>query len=125
MPIRLLLEHDHSFGPKDIPKLILAFEAVLKELNLNNREEPATMLVAKAIVLAACSPRARCRAVRILFPGRKVDDVTYRCEGCEAEVMKPSHGRGDAQSNNGKPSEGTAAPVHLNRSPPKKIFLSC
>ena len=53
MPIRLLLEHDHSFGPKDIPKLILAFEAVLKELNLNNREEPATMLVAKAIVLAA------------------------------------------------------------------------
>ena len=32
----------------------------------------------------------RCRApmkVRILFPGRRVDDVTYRCEECGAEVM--------------------------------------
>jgi hypothetical protein len=25
--------------------------------------------------------------VRILFPGRRVDDVTYRCEECGAEVM--------------------------------------
>ena len=43
--------------------------------------------------LAADAPQcARCRApmkVRILFPGRKVDDVTYRCEQCGGEVEKP------------------------------------
>ena len=43
--------------------------------------------------LAAHAPQcARCRApmkVRILFPGRKVDDVTYRCEQCGGEVEKP------------------------------------
>jgi hypothetical protein len=27
--------------------------------------------------------------VRTLFPGRKVDDVSYRCEGCGKEVMRP------------------------------------
>jgi hypothetical protein len=26
--------------------------------------------------------------VRILFPGRKVDDVTYRCDECGAEEMR-------------------------------------
>jgi len=34
---------------------------------------------------------ARCRTlmkVRILIPGRKVDDVSYRCEKCGAEVMQ-------------------------------------
>jgi hypothetical protein len=33
---------------------------------------------------------ARCRTllkVRILIPGRKIDDVVYRCEKCQAEVM--------------------------------------
>jgi hypothetical protein len=38
-------------------------------------------------------PRASMRpmpqAHRILFPGRKVDDVTYRCEECGGEVMRP------------------------------------
>jgi len=42
--------------------------------------------------LAAHAPQcARCRKlmkVRILFPGRKVDDVTYRCEGCGGEEMR-------------------------------------
>ena len=43
--------------------------------------------------LAAHAPQcARCRApmkVRTLFPGPKVDDVTYRCEQSGAEVEKP------------------------------------
>jgi hypothetical protein len=26
--------------------------------------------------------------VRILFPGRKVDDVTHRCEECGGEVLR-------------------------------------
>jgi predicted SprT family Zn-dependent metalloprotease len=34
---------------------------------------------------------AQCKAlmkVRILIPGRKVDDVAYRCEKCREEVMR-------------------------------------
>jgi hypothetical protein len=42
--------------------------------------------------LAAHAPQcARCRRlmkVRILFPGRKADDVTYRCEECGEEVVR-------------------------------------
>jgi len=42
--------------------------------------------------LEAHAPRcARCKArmkVCILIPGRKVDDVSYRCEKCGAEVMR-------------------------------------
>jgi predicted SprT family Zn-dependent metalloprotease len=42
--------------------------------------------------LQAHAPRcARCRAlmkVRTLYPGRKVDDVTYRCDECGAEVLR-------------------------------------
>jgi predicted SprT family Zn-dependent metalloprotease len=33
----------------------------------------------------------RCRApmkVRTLYPGRRMDDVTYRCDECGAEVMR-------------------------------------
>jgi hypothetical protein len=40
--------------------------------------------------LAAAPQCARCRKpmkVRILLPRRKVDDVTYRCEVCGAEVL--------------------------------------
>ena len=62
--------------------------------------------------------------VRTPFPG-KVDDVTYRCEQCGAEVEEPvPGGRGDAQ---GKTEALLKAQQrgHLNRSSPKKIFLSC
>ena len=34
---------------------------------------------------------AKCRTpmgVRILIPGRKVDEVAYRCEKCGVEVMR-------------------------------------
>jgi hypothetical protein len=47
MPIRLLLKNDHSFAPDDIALLVGAFEETLRELNLTNREDPATLLVAK------------------------------------------------------------------------------
>ena len=38
-----------------------------------------------------CASVARCKAimkVRILIPGRKVDDVAYRCEKCGSEVLR-------------------------------------
>jgi hypothetical protein len=53
MPIQFLIEHDHFFGPDEIAKLVEAFEGVLGELGLVRRDDPATMLVAKAIMDAA------------------------------------------------------------------------
>jgi hypothetical protein len=50
MPIRLLLEHDHSFGPEEIVPLISAFENALSERGLTNREDPVTLIVAKRII---------------------------------------------------------------------------
>src|SRR5215831_3540489 len=53
MPIRFLIEHDHSFGPDEIAKLVKAFEGALAALGLVRRDDAATMLVAKAIMDAA------------------------------------------------------------------------
>lgn len=53
MPIRVLLKNDDSFSPDDIALLVGAFEETLRELNLTNREDPATLLVAKTLFEAA------------------------------------------------------------------------
>ena len=53
MPIRFLIEHDHSFGPDEITKLVEGFEGALGALGLVRRDDAATMLVAKAIMDAA------------------------------------------------------------------------
>jgi hypothetical protein len=50
VPIRLLLEHDHAFEPDDIAPLVSAFEDALRALRLVDRDDPATMLVAKTII---------------------------------------------------------------------------
>jgi hypothetical protein len=50
VPIRLFLEHDHSFGPEDIAKMSAAFEAALDKLGLVDRSNPATHEVAKLII---------------------------------------------------------------------------
>jgi hypothetical protein len=50
VPIRLFLEHDHSFGPEDIAKMSAAFEAALGKLGLVDRSDPATHEVAKLIM---------------------------------------------------------------------------
>jgi hypothetical protein len=50
MPIRLLLQHDHSFAPDEIEALIAAFEDTLRRLRLAQREDPATLTVARLIV---------------------------------------------------------------------------
>ena len=49
MPIRPLLERS-AFGPDEIEVLASAFEAALRELNLADRTDPATTLVAKRII---------------------------------------------------------------------------
>jgi hypothetical protein len=50
MPIRPFLKHDHSFGPEDIARLSVAFEAALGKLGLVDRNDPATIAVAKLII---------------------------------------------------------------------------
>jgi hypothetical protein len=50
MPIRLLLQHDHSFAPDEIEALIAAFEDTLRRLRLAQREDPVTLAVARLIV---------------------------------------------------------------------------
>ena len=53
MPIRAFLEHSGAFAPDDVARLVAVFEDCLKELRLTNRADPATTLVAKAIIEAA------------------------------------------------------------------------
>jgi hypothetical protein len=49
MPLRLILQNDHSFGPDEIQRLIAAFEDTLRVLGLTSREDPLTLTVAKII----------------------------------------------------------------------------
>jgi hypothetical protein len=64
VPIRLFLDHDHSFGPDDIAKMSAAFEAALAKLGLVDRSDPATHEVAKLIIEFAkqgeCDPERLC-----------------------------------------------------------------
>jgi hypothetical protein len=50
MPIRRFLEGNRSFGPGEIEVLVKAFEDALCELQLNDREDPITLTVAKLII---------------------------------------------------------------------------
>ena len=50
MPIRRFLEGNRSFGPGEIEVLVKAFEDALRELQLNDREDPVTLTVAKLII---------------------------------------------------------------------------
>jgi hypothetical protein len=50
MPIRRFVEGNRSFGPGEIEVLIKAFEDALRELQLNDREDPVTLTVAKLII---------------------------------------------------------------------------
>ena len=53
MPLRLILENDHSFAPEDIANLTAAFEAALSQLGLVNRNDPMTTAVAKLVIQLA------------------------------------------------------------------------
>jgi hypothetical protein len=51
MPIRLLIAKEHYAGDSTV--LIAAFEDTLTVLGLVDRDDPATLLVAKQIMMAA------------------------------------------------------------------------
>jgi hypothetical protein len=53
VPLRLILENDHSFAPEDIANLTAAFEAALSKLGLVNRYDPITTEVAKRVMQLA------------------------------------------------------------------------
>ena len=49
--IHALLGHEHvSFGPEDVAKLVAGFESALTKLDLKDRNDPATSLVAGLII---------------------------------------------------------------------------
>ncbi|HEY7662034.1 MAG TPA: hypothetical protein VH934_02805 [Xanthobacteraceae bacterium] len=50
MPIRALLQNDHAFLPEEVAILTAAFEDALTRLGLINRDDPATLAVAKLII---------------------------------------------------------------------------
>jgi len=52
VPIRPLLRDDH-FAPEEIEVLVTAFEDILRDLRLVDRNDPAVTLVAKRIVKLA------------------------------------------------------------------------
>jgi hypothetical protein len=47
-----------------------------------------TSLARLRLSKASVRPMSQAHEVRILFPGRKVDDVTYRCEECGEGVVR-------------------------------------
>ena len=63
MPIRLLLEHDHSFDPGEVALLVGAFESTLAGPGLTNREDRVTLIVAPEDHPACEGRRARSRPV--------------------------------------------------------------
>jgi hypothetical protein len=50
MPLRLILQNDHAFGPDEIAILTSAFEDALTKLGLVDRTDPATEKVAHRII---------------------------------------------------------------------------
>jgi hypothetical protein len=71
MPIRLLLEHDHSFDPDEVALLVGAFEGALADLGLTDREDRVTLIVAQKIIELAKDgerdpDRLRVEAIRSL-----------------------------------------------------------
>jgi hypothetical protein len=50
MAIRRMLQHDHAFSPEEVAALTTAFESCLGKLKLKNRDDPATIAVAKVII---------------------------------------------------------------------------
>jgi hypothetical protein len=52
--IHPLIGHDRvSFGPEDVAKLVAGFESALAKLDLKDRNDPATNVVAKLIIQLA------------------------------------------------------------------------
>jgi hypothetical protein len=50
MPIRLLLQHDHAFGPDDIKLMADAFDGALSAAGLVDRTDSTAMAIAKHII---------------------------------------------------------------------------
>jgi len=50
VPIRILIENERAFTPEDALLLIDVFEDTLAALNLANREDPLTTVVAERII---------------------------------------------------------------------------
>jgi hypothetical protein len=67
VPIRDLLKAESAvFGPQELKDIVTAFEAVMKDMGLTDRTDPATLMLAKIMIelakqgeFTAASLRAR------------------------------------------------------------------
>ena len=51
MPIRDLLKAESAvFGPEELKDIVTAFEAVMKDMGLTDRTDPATIMLAKLTI---------------------------------------------------------------------------
>jgi len=78
VPIRAILKNEHpsAFGPEDIENLTTAFEAALSKLGLVDRNDPATIAIAKLIIISAkkgiSEPTRLCDHVVMLWRNRRL-----------------------------------------------------
>ena len=94
MPIfRLLKDNDHAFGPDEIAVIAAAFEDALRELRLVDRDDAATLMVAKRIFeLAKRGERdpTRLREGAMIPQGLKVRS-TAASDSCQFAIGSGEH----------------------------------
>ena len=66
MPIRALLEENSGvFGPGELLDIAKAFEAVLKDMGLTDRTDPATLMLAKLTIELAKQGQFTAASLRV------------------------------------------------------------
>jgi len=82
-----------AFGPEDIKRLSLAYEDVLLALDLKDRTDPATELIAKKIIEIARTgvrdPKQICNAVVVDFQVRGLRDAAGKCVDAARKSSDP------------------------------------
>jgi hypothetical protein len=79
VPIRAMLEANPGvFGPEELRDIVRAFEAVMKDMGLTDRKDPATIMLAKLMMELAkqgqfTAASLRARALKEMKPKGKLN----------------------------------------------------
>jgi hypothetical protein len=79
VPIRAMLEANPGvFGPEELRDIVTAFEAVMKDMGLTDRKDPATIMLAKLMIELAkqgqfTTASLRARALKEMKPKGKLN----------------------------------------------------
>src|SRR5262249_45637143 len=132
MPIRMLLKDDRWFGPEDIAGLTEALQGALSKLGLVNRDDPATLTVAKLIIRLAKEgerhpAQLRDHAVEILkssadmtvVPFRHCDFSKWPTKRLQRELQFHENDKGCHLVFFGRPAKCEVAHTSFRLAPPK------